>query len=402
MRPEPSTLVAAGLVAAPLAASALSELAAWGLALGSEALVGGWYGRGDLLATVHLLTVGTLWSAILGVSWQLIPVVGARPWPAWALRLAPGVIVAWVLALPVFALGFVRPGPGVAVAAALLLAAAATHAGAVLAYLAGPMPPGRRALRLWLGGAQLTLFAGIALGFTLYLARAGLWRVSDPVALLRLHATWLFAGATGGWIIGAGSLLIPMFAVAPEPSERRSGLGAVLWFAGAAATFLPLMLLGAALAAADLVLAIRRGLRPGFGQAALALGALPAAIGLAAFGEAEAAVVLGLGGVALPLLHAVSRRIVPFFAWMHAWKDRAAPVAPELYPPGLARAQAGLGFVGAALLLWTRLAEPDAAPFAAGLLASAALFHLAGLGVATWRAFAARRAAEARFWAGGT
>ncbi len=77
------TLVPARLVLVPLVASLVAEVMAWQF-LWAWPPSPGWYANGPLLAAVHLITVGTLSLAIVGMGWQLVPVAtGVKPKAGW-------------------------------------------------------------------------------------------------------------------------------------------------------------------------------------------------------------------------------------------------------------------------------------------------------------------------------
>ncbi|MFZ5476701.1 MAG: hypothetical protein ACOZNI_08000, partial [Myxococcota bacterium] len=104
-------------------------------------------------------------------------------------------------------------------------------------------------------------------------------------------------------------------------------------------------------------------------------------------GRIDAAGAAALALAALPVLRGVAQRIVPFFAWTHAFgaRPRHAPPVASLVPAGLARAQAIASVAGGALLVATRLDHPGLAGAAAGALLAGALLHLAVLAVAIAR-----------------
>lgn len=365
MVPE-RTLVPLGRVLPLVAVALVAELGAWGALAATGRLAGPWYGVPGLLAAVHGLTVGTLAAAIVGVGWQLVPVVTAHPWRPGLDRVIPAVNAALLVGLPLLTLGWFRPG--LWLGAGLVVAALAARSILVLAALLDPgrQAVGRAAPRAWLVLAEACLLAGVAVGALLWAGRAGVPVLRDPIAGVGLHVRLLLGGWVGGWVVGAGALLLPMFAVAREPRPALLALAGAAWFAGLLAPSPWAFAAGAVLVAVALGGAVARGLKrtPGITQAALGLGVLAAlAVAGGALPEAalpaDARVLAGLAGVALPVLHGVALRIVPFLAWNHLVPGRPAPAT--LVAPGLAWAQAALGFAGAALAVAGRLGAGEGA-----------------------------------------
>lgn len=376
MAPDDGTLVPAGRVLGPLAVAAGAEAVAWAWLLRAGTLAPGWYGRPDLLVGVHLLTVGVVALAIVGAAWQLVPVVTARP----GARL-PGVAVlgALALAFPGFLHGLHSPGGVVGTAsAALLVLALAVRAAAILAALARGARPAARA---WLAAAELSLGVGLFLAAELWLARSGLLTGVDAWTVLPRHAAWMLAGWVGGWIVGVGSVLLPMFAVSREPRPALLTLAGALWYGGLVTGSAAVWSAGAASALGLLLWSVATGLKRSLpmAQAGLGLVGLLAALGLAPFAPGELTFTIALVLGVLPLVRGVTQRILPFLLWTHLFADRPdrAPAPEALVPRRLPMAQVLLSTLGALGVAAGRLALPDLARLGAGLALAGALCHLA-------------------------
>lgn len=399
----PDTLVPARLVLGPVLLSLGAEVLAWAVGLWGDALTGPWYGRTSMLVLVHLLTVGVLWSAIVGVGWQVLAVLAARAPGPGAQALAGVVNGLHLVGVPLLLVGFAKVPWAVVAAAAVLGLAVLLRAGLVLATVLGPCPPGRAGLRLWIGLAELCLVAGVGLGVWMDLARLGWVMSADPMGLLGRHVLLLFAGGVGGWVVGAGSLLLPMFAVASEPRPVAMVLAALPWFLGVALGRAELWGVGAGLVVLGALALARRALRGGLAnrQAQGGLVALAAVVAALFAGRPELAVTAGFVGVALPVLHGVGQRILPFLAWAHLAGARAAPPAEGLVPPRLAGAQVVASAVGALLLGLGPLCGggAPAARLGAGALLLAAVLHAGAVARAWRRGVAEARRAAAPAWA---
>ncbi|MCB9763522.1 MAG: hypothetical protein H6739_27390 [Alphaproteobacteria bacterium] len=359
MHPDRSALVDLRLVTWPLGFAALAEGAAWVLLARADGLLSGaWFGHLDLLMATHLITLGVLGAAIQAAGWQLVPVVTARPpSSAWSR-------VAWVCNA-LLLLGLLALLPGLRRGGALLFIGAAAAIGGlslrmVVVVMALLRAQGRGLTRAWLLAAEGALASGLGFAGALVAARAGHGVLSDHLLGVGRHASLLLGGWVGGWIVGLGGVLLPMFAVAPEPRRALHGLAWLLWFSGLALGRPTLWALGAAVAAAGLLDSLRRRVRRGpevgvVGAAMGLVGLLAVAVLVGARGMGPAAVALGLTGWALPFLRGVALRVVPFLSWVHRFGEhprRAPPVASLLSPalPGLAvlgSAGAGVGVAAA-------------------------------------------------------
>lgn len=388
----PDTRVPAGHVLVPLLVAAACEAVAWGL-LATAPAGSGWFGDPRLLAGVHALTVGVVALSLVGAGWQLVPVVTVRPWG----RFYPAPLVngLLVLALPFLLVGFWRPGTAVLAALPVLLAL-----GLRLLAVVGALRHGERPVhRAWLLLAEHAAAVGLTYGVLLWLARSGTAMGIDPWSGVHRHAALLLGGWVGGWIVGVGALLLPMFAVAREPSPVLLGVAGAAWFGGLALGWAPLWAAGAGVAALLLLGTLLTGAKRGAPllQAGVGTGGLLVAGGLVAAGRAEAAVTVALVLGVLPLVRGVAQRIVPFLAWT-AWLAHApswAPAAGALLPARGAAIQAGLSLLGGLGWALARASIPALAAPAAALLLAGALLHLGLLGVALARASRARLALDA-------
>ena len=377
--PDRSTLAPAARVLGPLCLAAAFECAGWILLAQPGVLLGSWYGRAALLQGVHALTLGALALSVTGAGWQLVPVVTARPWsPALAPWVNRGLILGLLAMLPAFS----RPSGALAVAGlTLVLSSLLLRSALVLPALL--RATGRAAPRLWLIGAELSLWLGLGLGLALWLGRAGHPVLTDPIGALAWHVRALLGGWLAGWMIGTGSLLIPMFAVSREP-EPRALLGAgALWIAGLATGLTALWALGLVMGGGCVALSLSRGARRGPALAQAGIGVL----GLALFAAlsplgwlAPDAIVTGaLALGALPLLRGVAQRILPFLAWTHAYgaNMRGAPPVSRLGAERLGALSGALGLAGGAAVLASRIWPSETLGRAGAWIAAlGALLHL--------------------------
>ncbi len=354
MSPEPSTLAPVGRVLLPLLLAALLEPFAALSLLHSGSLGPGWYGRPTLLVAVHLLTLGLLATTLLGTTWQILPVLTTR---AWAPRGVVLVHTLYTLGLPLLLFGFWGQAGPLLAGAICLSGALFLRAGLVLGEVVRPGP--RPAHRLWVGLAELAGVAGLGVGLGMVAFRSGSsftpW-FSDPTVAVGWHLGLLLLGWLGGWMIGAGALLIPMFAVGREPQAWKLGILALVWFGGLAAGAPRLWGLGAAAVAGLLLGSLIRGLRRGPSLTQVGVGlagfALTGLLTAAEAGSAELRVGIALLLGALPVLHGVAQRIGPFLWWTHRLSGvPGAPSVAELFPHRLAWLQGVVSIGGAGLLV---------------------------------------------------
>ncbi|MCB9765226.1 MAG: hypothetical protein H6739_35960 [Alphaproteobacteria bacterium] len=362
MRPDRAALVDLRLVVWPLGVTALAECAAWVLLARAEGVLSGaWFGHPDLLGATHLITLGVLGLAIQAAGWQLVPVVTARPPPSGWSRIAWGCNALLVGGLLALLSGLWRGGPLLLVGAGAVIGGLTLRMVAVVLALLSAQ--GRGLTRAWLLAAEGALAAGLVFAGALVAARAGHSVLPDHLLGIGRHASLLLGGWVGGWILGLGGVLLPMFAVAPEPRGALHGLAWLLWFGGLALGWPILWALGAAVAVTGLLDSLRRrarrGLEAGVLGAALGLlGLLAVAAIVGARGLGLAAVALGLTGWGLPFLRGVALRVVPFLSWVHRFGEhpRRAPPVASLLPralPGLSVFGSAAAGVGVAAALWS-------------------------------------------------
>ena len=381
MAPLPSSLAPLRLVAPPMALAMLAELLAWCLLAWPGTLQLGWYGWPGMLVAAHLLGLGTLALSIIGAGWQLLTVVSTRPLGPLRTRLAGGINLAAALGVSLLITSFWRPGLHGHLGAVLAISALLLRSLLVLPVLL--RAPGRRALRAWLIGAELSLWAGLTLAAGLYGNRAGLGLLPDQLAGIRWHASLLLGGWVGGWIIGLGGLLLPMFAVAEEPDGRAVGAAGLLYFGGLAAGLPALWAAGAIAAASLLGLALHRRIKPalGPGLALAGAGLLGLALSAGLAGAGAPPLVLAAAGFslfAIPLLRGVAARILPFLAWAKLFggaPDGAPPVAALVPEVPVAAAAAATALGGLLLTAGLGLGQLGLASSGAGALALGALGH---------------------------
>lgn len=351
------TLVPSRLVMVPVAASLIAEVLAW-IFLWAWTPSPAWYANSSLLASVHLITVGTLALALLGMGWQLVPVAtGVRPGKGW--NMAANVInVIAVVGAFVLALGMaITPiGLPVMIGAILVILALVARSIAVLREIIPAQ--GRRMIRLWTVLAELSLWAGLGYGFVLLMTRLG-----SPIVMLNpfhgiaTHASLLLIGWIGGWVVAMGSILVPMFLVAPEPRPQMSGPAALLWYAGIGFG-LPWVWLAGAIVfvlamSMSLLRRVRKKVSPDLQVALLGIFGLLAVAGLVLSGASVVLVAIAsLTIFALPVLHGVGLRIIPFLFWAYAFSDnvRNAPLPEQVSAPSLSRLSA-YGTMVAGILL---------------------------------------------------
>jgi len=224
----------------------------------------------------------------------------------------------------------------------------------------------------------------------------------DAAAARGLHLLAAAFGVMGLLVFGLAYVLLPMFALAPVPDERRqlaSGTAAIAAIAlamvaafGIAPTALRLAAIGAGTLALVLHLQLMRqtlaaGMRRDFGRALVLMRigwgslALALALGLALVLGAPAETVGRLFGIAviggwlLSFLFGVLQRILPFLASMHAARGQKRPPTPSALT--LDRPLAWHLACHVAALVLLAAATLVAAPALAGVLATAAA--LAGL-----------------------
>lgn len=368
MAPDLKTLVPPGPVLVPMAVAIAMEPVAWALSLGPGVLDVGWYGRGSLLVVVHCITLGCAAAAIFGAGWQLVPVVTARPWTPPAALLS-GLFLS---ALPLLLFGMASPGTlGTVGAAGVIVALLARSVFIVRALVTAE---GRRVARGWLLAAEASLWAGLVVAALLWAGKLGHPVLVDPIAGVRLHLSLLLGGWVGGSVVGYGCILLPMFAIAPEPRPAPLAVAAGLWFTGLATGALLLTAAGGLVIAAVLANTLRLGLRRNLGQPLAGLGGLAALGVMLPWAPGPVLVSVGLALALLPMLRGMTQKIAPYLLWARFSSTSAVPA-----PPRFTVVQAPLSWVGAVMLTAGLGSANGLARVGAGLLFVGAIVHLAGL-----------------------
>jgi hypothetical protein len=403
-RPRPGSglsplIPLAYLVCAAVAFLAASLSVAW---LAPE-LTGHYY-HPRLLALTHTVTLGWITLAIMGASYQLIPIVLERE--IWSERLAR-----WQLAiLAVAVTGMVAhfllgTWPGLAAAAGLLAIGIALHLLNIGMSLRGftRWTFTARLVVLAYGGLALTTVFGLALAAN----RVCPFLPGEFFPTLHAHVHLALLGWVAPMILAVTARVYPMFFLAPAPRRWHSFLQ--LWglAAGVPAVVLGLLGVPALLVAGALAVAAAAGAhvawacemawgrkRPGldwglrlvltataFLAPAAVLGVAMATDRLAGPRVALAYAVVMLGGWISLTIVGMMLKIVPFLVWYRAFSPRAGrepmPTLAELSWP---RAE-GLAYVlltGGVVLLAAMVLAGEAA----GIRAAGALLALGALAFA--------------------
>ena len=343
----------------------------------------GHYYHPRLLALTHLVTLGWITVAIMGASYQLVPVVLERP--IWSERLAGWqlavVAVAMAGMVSHFALG---SGLGLASAAGLLAVGIALHllnVGLTFRQVTRWTFTARLIL-LGHGGLALTTLFGVTLAFN------RVWRFLPDAFFPILHAHLLLAlfGWVAPMVLGVSARVYPMFLLAPEPSRAVSRVQLWTLALGVPAVVLGVMGRPRLLALGGLALALTAGAhvasilamvrgrkRPQldwsfrFVVTATAF-LLPAAVvgvglavdSLAGPRPALAFAVLLLGGWISLTIVGMMLKIVPFLVWSRVYGPRAGrepmPTLAQLSSPraeslAYALLASGLGLLAATVWL---------------------------------------------------
>jgi hypothetical protein len=382
------------------AATAAFVVAALGVPWLAPELAGHYY-HPRLLALTHTVTLGWITVAIIGASYQLIPIVLERP--LWSERLARWQFVA-LLAGIVGMVGhfFIGEWSGLLWGAGLVVAASVAHLVNVALSVRG--------LRRWTFTARLVLLAHAGFALTLLwglgLATDKVVHVLPPATfpLLHAHVHLALLGWVLPMVLGVAARVYPMFLLASEPSGWPGRVQLVGLTAGVPLVVLGILLSPALLAAGALaVLAalgghgawvvqmVRSRRRPAldWGLRLVLAGALflvPAAgLGLAFALDLAAGprlglayAVLALGGWASLTIAGMLLKIVPFLVWYRAYGalvGRAAvPTLAQLSWPAGERVAAALLTVGvAALAVAVGVGAPDAIAVAGAVTAAGAL-----------------------------
>jgi len=396
----PSPLVPLAYLICAAAAFVVASLGvAW---LGPE--LAGHYYHPRLLALTHTVTLGWVTLAIMGASYQLIPIVLERP--IWSERLAR-----WQLAILAVALTgmvahfYLGSWPGLAAAAILLAVGVVFHLVNVGMTL--------RSFTQWTFTARLVVLAygGLALTavFGLALAVNRIWPFlpGEFFPILHAHVQLALLGWVAPMILAVAARVYPMFFLAPAPRRVHSVLQLHGLAAGVPAVVLGLLGVPALLVAGALGVAAALGAhaawvgemawrrrRPGldwglrfvltataFLAPAAVLGVAMAADRLAGPRVAVAYAVVALGWISLTIV-GMMLKIVPFLVWYHAYSPRAGrePV-PTLTQIAWPRAE-GLAYLlltgGVVLLAATVLSGEAAWIRAAGAVLALGSLAFAG------------------------
>jgi hypothetical protein len=343
----PVPFFAAALVFHFIAWLALAAMAEW-----VPGFVGG---LGPPLGVMHLVTIGVLAMSAVGASLQLLPVALGAP--------MPGLAVVRIVQLSLFAgVPVLAYGMASGRAMALSLGGSAAASGLVLfAAIAA------RALLHAHGSALVRAHVWTALACVLALALLGLALLGDAVhgwladhaRVAAVHLAVASYGFLGLLIMGLSQVLVPMFALAPNPPARPGWIALTLailallaaslgWLAAATAIGLAAALLHVFVMASVLRRRVRRRLGPSFALIGFGWVLLPTSIllggGLAAgLLPSSFAAPFGIaliGGWLLSTMLGVLMRILPLLATLHAARQ--------------GRRVARTNALGEAGLLWTQ------------------------------------------------
>lgn len=335
------------------------------LAIGPRSLAGFFY-HPRMLAVVHLVTLGWISASILGAIYVVGPLAFRMPLPARRVD-----YVAWAgFAVGVTGMAshfWIDSAPGTAWAAGLVAAAMTYVAARVLAALrTAPVPS---EARLPVGLAFLNLMAAAGLG-----ALIAVNKVSPILTITHLDVVFAHAHlAALGWgtmmVVGAGYRILPMILPAAMPRGGWVYASVILLEGGIAGLVWGFLTGGRGLAVSGVVAVGGIGIflsrvvwmlrhrkpaptalrRPDWGvaHAFQAFACLIAACGLGLYLAASARSattlaltsaygVLGLVGFLSQIIVGVEARVLPLFAWLWGFADRAYAESP----PSLHRAPA--------------------------------------------------------------
>jgi hypothetical protein len=372
-------------------------------ALGAE-LTGHYY-HPRLLALVHVVALGWITLAILGASYQLIPVAIERP--LWSERLARWQLAALVAGIAGMVSHFwIARWAGMAWAAALVGAGALAHVVNVALTLRAVARWTFTARSLAVGLAGLTLTVGF--GITLAATHGRDVFPGGVLSAVQAHFHVALLGWIAPMIVGVAARVYPMFLLAPAPGGRGAqvqlwGLGAGVPVLVAGLLFGRPALLGLGAAAVALALAVhagwvvacvRRRKRPALdwglrfvltGTSCLVPGAALGLVLLLGLGAAPrlatAYAVLALGGWVSLTIAGMMLKIVPFLVWYRVYAPRAGrepvPMLAQLSWPAAERAAYGLLAGGTLTLALAVVAGTRPAATAAGAAVAAGALALA-------------------------
>ncbi len=372
----------------------LAAVAGMLTSLGSDALASRW--SPAALAITHLLTLGFLGLIMLGALLQMLPVllgVAVLLRPVW-IRTARYSLSAGTLLLAL-GLYFVHT---------TLLASGATLLGFSLLVILAAFTRAlfsNQALTLLTRTYQkawLSLLITFSLGLTLAGGLAGLWTISDPIALTHLHLSWGLAGWTLLLIIGSAYQVIPMLQLTPPYPTRVSQyltwilfIGLIIGTLGAtriASLVIAMAALGFALSTLWIQGRRRRKVNDEtmkfwrLGMVSLAICALLIPIANQLSDPAQTSLgILFLLGFASSVVIGMLFKILPFLAWFHLRTQTGVsasqiPNMKQFVPDALQRRHFWLHLLGVVLLVPTPFLPTPFAIFAWGLLTVTAVWLL--------------------------
>jgi len=391
------------LVCAAVAFLAAAQSVAW---LAPE--LAGHYYHPRVLALTHTVTLGWVTLAIMGASYQLIPIVLERE--IWSERIARWQLAVLVVAVTGMVAHFhLGTWPGLTAAAGLLAIGIVLHLLNVGMSLRGftQWTFTARLVVLAYGGLALTTLFGLALAVN----RVRPFLPGETFPTLHAHVHLALLGWVAPMILAVAARVYPMFFLAPPPRRWHSFLQ--LWglTAGVPAVVVGLLATPGLVVVGALTVAAAAAAhaawigemagarkRPGldwglrfvltatvFLAPAAVLGVAMAMDRLAGPRVALAYAVLILGGWVSLTIVGMMLKIVPFLVWYRVYSPRAGrePV-PTLAELSWSRAE-GLAYVlltgGVVLLAATALVGEVAWIRAAGtMLALGALAFVAALG----------------------
>jgi hypothetical protein len=404
-----------------LASAVAFILAAAGAAWLAPELAGHYY-HPRVVALTHTVTLGWMTLAIMGASYQIIPIVLERP--VWSERLARWQF--WILLLAVSGLVahfWLGHGIGQVAAAAALAIGVGLHLYNVLRSLRG--------FDRWTFTARLVLlaYAGLALtlvfGLLLAVDRARAFLPGAFFSTLHAHVHLALLGWVAPMVIGVAARVYPMFLLASEPGGWPAraqlwgvGLGVPavtmgLLFSAPALLEAGAMAVAAAAAGhlawvAAMVRGRRRprldwGLRMALTGAAYLVPGAVIGLGLAADAVsgprfAVAYAVLLFGGWISLTIAGMMLKIVPFLVWYRRYAPRAGtervPSLADLSSPRAEAAAWVLLTAGVAALAGSvAIGDVLAIRIAAGVLSLGALAFGAALARVLWHLVSAPAAA---------
>lgn len=322
----------------------------------------GHYYHPRLIALTHTVTLGWITIAIMGASYQIVPMVLERP--LWSARLARWQLVLLVTALSgMVAHFYLGTWPGLAMAAGLLAVGVALHVLNIGLSMRGVERWTFTGLLVVLGHGGLAATALFGLILAVY--HLGAILPVDLFATLHAHVQLALLGWVAPMILGVAARVYPMFLRGPLPGRRASiaqivglclGVPSVVAGLIAAHWLLPVGAVAVSLAglshAGWVLRTMRRRQRPQLGWGlrfaltgtafiapAIVLGVGLATDQLSGPRAALAYAVAILGGWVSLTIVGMMLEIVPFLVWYKAYASRAGrepvPALAELSSPRL-------------------------------------------------------------------